>query len=292
MDKKESPMEITLADERALVLIEQLTIDQAEGRAWSNKLDAFGSLIKLTKFLQRPKDEDFELVYREHRYQPFWHVVCSARYVYERQRQYPLLLSGPEAQFISIEGREYPATGGKVTLTGTEHCQEEPRKEVYVEGYTGEEKPTLAGYIHHPANEIPVEHLDNFKPEGVVVVPPQARASAIVRDTLIGVIKSIKADRILEDHVAVERVDLYYRPVYAFQYRWISKEKEAVLEYDAVTGKIEAGGKTFQQYMGKFLDPDFLFDVGIDTVDLFVPGGGLAVKLAKKGIDAARNRKN
>ncbi|GEM_PF-6597821 len=30
-------MEITLADERAFVLIEQLTMDQAEGRAWSNK---------------------------------------------------------------------------------------------------------------------------------------------------------------------------------------------------------------------------------------------------------------
>jgi hypothetical protein len=125
----------------------------------------------------------------------------------------------------------------------------------------------------------------------VIVVPPQGSASAILRDTLIGVIKSIKADRILEDHVEVERVDLYYRPVYAFQYRWISKEKEAILEYDAVTGKMEAGGKTFQQYVDKFLDPDFLFDVGVDTVDLLVPGGGLAVKLAKKGFDAAKSRK-
>ena len=53
---------------------------------------------------------------------------------------------------------------------------------------------------------------------------------------------------------------------------------------------MEAGGKTFQQYVGKFLDPDFLFDVGVDTVDLLVPGGGLAIKLVKKGMDAAKSR--
>lgn len=48
--------------------------------------------------------------------------------------------------------------------------------------------------------------------------PPQARATAVVRDILIGMIKSVQAARIIEDSVGVERVDLYYRPVYAFQY--------------------------------------------------------------------------
>lgn len=62
------------------------------------------------------------------------------------------------------------------------------------------------------------------------------------------------------------------------------------MEYDALTGELQAGGRTFQQYVGKVLDPEFLFDVGIDTIDLLVPGGGLAVKLARKGIDAARSR--
>jgi hypothetical protein len=51
------------------------------------------------------------------------------------------------------------------------------------------------------------------------------------------------------------------------------------------------GGKTFQQYVGKLLEPEFLFDVGLDTVDLLVPGGGIAVKLARKGIEAAKDKK-
>lgn len=70
-------MEISLADERALLLKEQLTLEQAEGRAWSKKLDAFGRMAKMGSFIQRPKDDDFEFIYKEHRVEPFWHMTCT-----------------------------------------------------------------------------------------------------------------------------------------------------------------------------------------------------------------------
>ena len=283
-------MEISLADERALLLKETLTMDQAEGRAWGQKLDGFGRMAKVTGILQRPKDDDFDLVYKERRYQPFWHIVCSARYVYERQREFPLTLSGPEVERVTIAEHENEVVNGRVTLIGTEHCREEPRKEVFIDGYTGEEMPALADYLQHPANEVPVDYLDDLTEQGAIVVPPQGRATAVVRDVLLGILKSVRADRILEDAVEVERVDLYYRPVYAFQYLWKSKQREAILEFDGVTGSLQTDGKTFQQYVGKIMDPEFLFDVSVDTIDLLVPGGGIAMKLARKGFDAAKNR--
>jgi hypothetical protein len=283
-------MEIALANERAFLLKEQLSLDQAEGRAWSKKVDAFGTMVKMASFLQRPKDDDFTLVYKEYRYQPLWHIVCSARYVYERQHEFPFTLSGPEVEKVSIEEKEYPAVNGRLVLRGVEHCRETPRRELFIDGFTNQPDPKLAAYLNHPVNEIPVDYLDGLTAQGIVVVPPQARATAVVRDVLIGLLKNIRADRILEDHVEVERVDLYYYPVYAFQYRWLSKSKEAVLEYDGVTGELRTEGRTFQQYVGKLADPSFLFDIGIDTVDLLVPGGGLAIKLARKGVEMARNR--
>jgi hypothetical protein len=286
-----SEMEITLAQERAMILQEQLSMDQAEGRAWSHKTEAFGRLERVTSLFTRPKDEDFELLYKEKRYQPFWRIVCTARYVYERRRQYPLKVSGPEIKTVAIEGTQYDATSGSINLIGLEHCREELREELYIDGLTNEPAPALAEYLQYPTTVIEEEELDDFKPENAIVVPPQARATAVVRDILIGMIKSVQADRIIEDSIGVELVDLYYCPVYAFQYRWKSKDKETVIEYDAMTGKLQAGGKTFQQYVGKFLDPEFLFDIGAETVDLLVPGGGLAIKLAKKGIEAAQSRR-
>lgn len=192
---------------------------------------------------------------------------------------------------MTIDGTTYRASDGRVTLDGLEHCRDEPSQELFVEAYSNERKPELAQYLQYPAIEIPRADLDNFAPAGAIVVPSQIRASAVVRDVLLGVLKSVQADRILEDHVEVENIDLYYRPVYAFQYRWLSKDKEAVMEYDALTGRLQADGKTFQKYVGKLLDAEFLFDVGADTIDLLVPGGGIAIKLARKGIDVARNRK-
>jgi hypothetical protein len=283
-------MEITLVQERAMILQEQLSMDQAEGRAWSHKQEAFGRLERVTSLFSRPKDEDFELLYKEKRYQPFWHIICTAHYVYERRRQYPLKVGGPEVKSVTIEGTTYDATSGTITLSGLEHCREELREETLVDGYTNEADPALADYLQYPTTVIEEDDLDDFQPQDAIVVPPQARATATVRDVLIGMIKSVQADRIIEDRVGVECVDLYYRPVYAFQYRWIPKAKETVIEYDALTGKLQAGGKTFQQYMGRFLDPEFLFDIGAETVDLLVPGGGLAIKLAKKGIEVAQNR--
>ncbi len=284
-------MEINLADERALLLNAQLSMEQAQGRAWGNKLDAFGKLLRVATFFSRPADDDFDLVYKEQRYQPFWHIVCTSHYEYERSKQYKLAVSGPQVQSVTIEGMSFDAANGSVALTGLEYCREEMRREVLIDGFTNQADPGLAEYLKFEATEIPEENLDDLATEKTIVVPPQARASAVVRDILIGMIKSIQADRIIEDRIDVERVDLYYRPVYAFQYRWRSKEREAIIEYDGVTGKLQTDGKTFQQYVGKIVDPEFLFDIGLDTIDLLVPGGGLAIKLARKGIQVAQSHK-
>lgn len=217
-------------------------------------------------------------------------ACCSARYVYERQREFPLTLSGPEVQKVTLDEREHAVVNGRITLIGAEHCREEPRQELFIDGYSGEAVPALADYLQHPANEVPVDYLDDLPNQGIIVVPPQGRATAVVRDVLLGILKSIRADRILEDSVEVERIDLYYRPIYAFQYRWKSKQREAVLEFDGVTGALETDGKTFQQYVGKLMDREFLFDVSADTIDLLVPGGGIAMKLARKGYDAAKKK--
>ncbi len=281
-------MDIALADERALVLKETLTMDQAEGRAWSKKVDAFGRMAKMGSFLQKPKDDDFELIYKEHRLEPFWHIICRARYVYERYKEFSLDLSGEMVEGVTLEGVKHAVNNGRLSLKGTEHCREEPFTEVYVDAYTNEKSETLHEYLSYTANEVHKEYLEELSQKGIIIVPPQVKASSVVRDVLVGMMRQIVADRIIEDNLEIEKVDLYYRPVYAFQYRWKSKEKEATLEFDGLTGNLQTGGQTFQQYVGKMMDTDFLFDVGVDTIDLFVPGGGIAIKLARKGMNIAQ----
>lgn len=283
-------MEISVAEERILLLKEQLSAAEAEEIAWKRKSDAFGAIQKMTSFLNRPKEDDFELAYKEHRYEPFWHIAATAKYIYDRKTQHQWPATGTEVTTLTLENKKYDVQNGHITVSVIEHCNQEERQEIFVEGLSGTQQPTLGSYLKFSSTEMGKSDLEKLS-QSSVVVPPKARASALVREIASKMIHSIQADQIFEEGVEFQHVDLYYRPVFAFKYRWGSKNKEAVVEVDGLTSQVEFSQKSFQHFVGKVLDYDFLFDVGSDAAGMFLPGGSIAVKLAKKYIDVKRKRK-
>lgn len=281
-------MNVELAEERVLFHPDRFNMDHAEGRAWSQRMEAFGTLAKLSGFLNKPRDEDFELVYRERRYQPYFRIVAGALYVYERDRTYEVPVA-PEVKSVKLCGQDFPVATSRISITGMESCREEVKTEALFDGVTKALDSSLAEYLKFDAQVVAQDELGTFAPEGVILVPPQAKSSVLLRDVLAGVIKRIEADEVLEEKVRVETIDLYYRPVYAFRYRW--QGKEAVIEFDALTGEARPGGATFEQYLGKVLEPKFLLDVGVETANIFFPGAKLAQIVVEKGVDALAGKK-
>lgn len=277
-------MEITVADQRVLLFPEQFTEEEAKQKAWEKKVDAFDAFSKVASFLNRPKEDDFELIYQEYRLQPFWHVIAKAKYVYDRNASYQVSTKGAEVRRITLQDRDYEVSNGHFHLSLVEHCTQEEQDEVFIDGVTGKNRPELAKYLSLSPKDI-TKNIEKQIPKAAIVVPPQARVSAIMRDSLSKMIKGIQADKILEETVEVPCVDLYYRPVFAFQYRWKSKGKEAIVEIDALSGAMTTGNRTFNEYLGKVLDTNFLFDVGADAAGILIPGGSIAVKVAKRYID-------
>lgn len=275
-------MEIQVADQRIFLFPNQVTPEDAKKKAWDKKMDAFGTLNKVAGFLTRTQDSDFELLYEEHRYQPFWHVSAKSKYVYNRTANYQVTVSGPAVKTVTLKGDDYEALHGHIHVPVLEHCTEEKHEEVIVDGITG--KPTTQKYLSF-SPQLVSGALEELVPTTSILVPPQARVSGIMRETLSKMIVGIQADTILEEHVEVTCIDLYYRPVYAFQYRWISKNKEAIVEVDGLTGEVQFGDRIFREYLGKALDPNFLFDIAADATGMFIPGGSIAVKVAKKYLD-------
>lgn len=282
-------MEIQVADQRIFLFRDNVSHADAEKKAWERKVSAFGAISQVTSFLSKPKDEDFELVYSEHRYQPFWHVAAKAKYVYDRKAQYQIPAHDNVVTKVTFDSADFEITNGHFHMWVIEHCNQEEIDEVFVEGATGKENSTLKEYFAKSA-QVVTGSLEKFIPKGSIIVPPQSRVSAIMRDSLSKMIKGIQADTILEEHVEVTRVDLYYHPIYAFQYMWKSKNKDAIVEVDSVSGAVTTGSRIFSEYIGKVLDPNFLFDVGADAAGLFIPGGSIAVKVAKKYIDTKHKK--
>jgi len=280
-------MEIQVADQRILVFSPQMTNEEAKKKALDKKMVAFDVASKVTSFLSRPKDDDFEMVYEEHRYQPFWHVVAKAKYVYDRNVEYEVQTSGKEVQSITLHDAKYEVSNDHIHIAVIEHCIEEEHDEVFVDGVTGKTQPDVKKYLSM-SPQVAEGELEQVVAKGSILVPPQTRVSAIMRDSLSKMIKGIQADTILEEHVEVMCVDLYYHPVFAFQFRWKSKNKDGIIEIDGLTGETTSGNRTFSEYMGKVLNRDFLFDVGADAAGIFIPGGSIAVKVAKRYMDTKK----
>jgi hypothetical protein len=274
-------MNVELAEERILLFADRFTMEHAEGRAWAKRTDAFGAFAKLGGLISKPKDEEYEVVYRERRLQPFWRLSACTDYTYERRREHRLKV-GAEVQAITLGDQKLPAANREVVLNTLEACREENRREWLFDGLTKQAQSSLKAYLGFDALPVTAEDLNDQMKGGSVVVPPQAKSSSLTREVLSQAMPKIEADRILEEKIQIDAIDLYYRPVYAFRYKW--QGKEAVVEFDAVTGDAKVGGNTFETYVGKFFDRDFLLDAGVEAANMFLPGANLAKIIVVKGL--------
>ncbi|MCJ7661896.1 MAG: hypothetical protein MUO67_22350 [Anaerolineales bacterium] len=277
-------MDIFLANERAFHFVPQTTVEVAIDRLEQKKtqlvVGTMGALIS------RPKPEDIQLVSVENRLEAFWELAVSLRTVYERNRTYTVSLSGAEIKHVTILGQDLPVTIGPkgntcFNLNGLEHCLEESSHNFTFDGAGAE--IDLSKYVAYAKNEI--IDLENFSPGGVLVVPPKALASTVVRSVLAKVIKPVQAEIIHEERINVESLDINFRPIYAMEYHWVPKNKRVVLEFDALTGEIHSNGKKMADQVKVMITRDLLFDVSADAVGMLVPGGSIAVKLVKAAMD-------
>ena len=279
-------MDIQLADQHIYRLDDRLTPEEIRQRAMDRRTGAFGS--GLENIFSRPKPDDIELIDSQRRLEPFWHVGCSAVYVYERSHEYTVQASGAQVQAVTVHGEDHPISqGGSFTIPTTEHSREEYRQALFLDGVTGAAVADAATIVGSPRHE--VTDLEALAAEADIVVPPEQRASFVVRQLLTGMLKPLQADIVHEESITFEQIDLYYRPWWAFEFHWKVKDKKGVVELDAVTGQLR-NSQALMARLSRTVSRDSLFDIGADTVSLLVPGGGIAVKVAKMAIDHQQQR--
>ena len=278
-------MDISLAEERAFQVTPQVTLEVAQVRVDDKRTSLVAGTMGA--LFSRPKPDEIKVIGVENRLEPFWLVTIGTHTVFDRNRSFTVTVAGPEVKSVTLLEHEVPAQAQAkgaptVTLPGIEHCLEDTEVTRYFDGVTGA-KADFSKYLTAPGLEI--LNLETFAPDNVLVVPPQARATAVVRQVMGEVVQPVQAQMILEERVDVKAIDLYFRPVYAFEYEWAAKAKKVVVEYDAVTGDVHTGGKWLGEQIRGMLTRDLLFDVTADAVSMIVPGGGIAVKLVRAVVD-------
>lgn len=267
-------MDITIDQEKIIELVSPLSDEAILERAMAKRIDAFGQLVK---FMQRPKPEDIVISQSQKRYESFWYGLARAHYKYDRRHQYQVPVAD-EVQSVTVYENEHPVEKRVFELQAVEHCAEELTKELMLDPENGHERD-YHKYLAFTGKEI--ENLEALRGPETLVEMPEVRSSFLVGKLTQALMKTIQADKIHEQRIQVEKVILYLRPVYAFEFHWQSRDKHQVIELDALTGELRAEAGQIKKQLTDVLENDDLFDIGSDVVGTFVPGANIVIKLGR-----------
>jgi hypothetical protein len=284
MQHSQALNEILIQNERLLLIDDILGWDKARQVAADHKVKAMGMFSQL---LFRPKPDDIAIVYEEKRYQAFWHIIGTLFLDYKRKTRHKVPVE-TMVKTITIEGIEYTAhqTDHAFEIEGIEHCQKEQREELLVDAQT--EKPgDFARYMRCSSKQI--ENMDILTQDGAQIAYMQAKASFLIRQVLNKLVRPYKADEILEERIAIDELNLYFYPLYTFEYAWTNKDKKVLVEFDGVTGEVRKGQKISDKLLKSFSYDD-MFDFAKEIAG-FVPGGGLAMMTGRKAYQIVKKTK-
>jgi hypothetical protein len=207
--------------------------------------------------------------------------------VYQRTRDYAVAASAPEVREVTVNGSRYPVQGStkaapSFTISVLESCLDEFAHQVFSDGVSGAPVADAQALITGPSSE--VTDPTTLGADDTIVVPPEQRASFVVRKLLGEMMKPVQADSVEEESLVLEKTDLYYRPVYAYEFYWAPKDKRGVVEIDGLTGQVRQG-QSLMPRLKRMVSRESLFDIGADTAGLLIPGGSIAVKVVRAAVD-------
>jgi hypothetical protein len=274
-------VQIEPAATRILLFEEVYQARAAQEQAEKSKLDAFGTLARLNP-LNRPRHDTVTLSKWELRHEPFWHVVARREVDFRHDAHYSVPITNAYAQRVQIDGRSIevisPGSKPRIELPLQEICHRKMETVVYQDGLKRQIKPAaLQRYVDkYKATEQEQLNLD------AAIEPTLSSAAAMQMALSRLAAEAVDASEIQQDKYVFEKLYLYYRPVYAFQYAWNPSGKLGVIEIDGLTGEVVTDGEWLRDKLDKMMTRDTLFDLGAEVAAATIPGGGVAVKVLNK----------
>jgi hypothetical protein len=208
-----------------------------------------------------------------------------------RRNQYQIDVR-PEVRSVTISKMVVPVDESKplCVFEGDEHCFEKYNQDLLITAWPGgKDKDELKPYLEAKSSQI--KRIETLMKKDSDVVPVETRASFLVAEMIKQLLKSIQADKIIEEKVEIKALTLFFRPVHVFNYTDSESGKMKTIEVDGVTGDVYKPGKLAQRIKGAKPSEDTLFDLGSGLADAVIPGAGLGGYVGKKLLQRRRQKK-
>ncbi len=278
-----------LEDAKKVYIFEPVyDISAATEQANKKKLDAFGMMAKFN-ILNKPKDEAVHAARSELRYEPFWFIDSNRRVDYKLLLERKLEVDDEYANSILIDGKTYEIFEDSKksfvsndkrysTLNVQYNCNREIKYKTYIDGLgrniKSENYEKLFKNSNYKFKE--VEDLTNIDN---IINPTFSFSSAIeeMKNSLLR--EKIISHEILTDDAIADKIYLFFKPVYAFEFIWSNENKVGIIEIDGLNGEISEKGVWLKDRVSKVMTRDMFFDIGGEIANGMVPGSGVVVKM-------------
>ena len=283
---------MNLEDAKKVYIFEPVyDISAATEQANKKKLDAFGMMAKFN-ILNKPKDEAVHAARSELRYEPFWFIDSNRKVDYKLLLERKLDVDDEYATSILIDGKNYEIFEDSKksfvsndkrysTLNVQYNCNREIKYKTYIDGLgrniKSENYEKLFKNSNYKFKE--VEDLTNIDN---IINPTFSFSSAIeeMKNSLLR--EKIISHEILTDDAIADKIYLFFKPVYAFEFIWSNENKVGIIEIDGLNGEVSEKGVWLKDRVSKVMTRDMFFDIGGEIANGMVPSGGVVVKMIDK----------
>ncbi|MBF0502903.1 MAG: HEAT repeat domain-containing protein [Candidatus Riflebacteria bacterium] len=261
-------------EQKIFLLVPRISTREARKLALKHRQDVFKSISNI---FSTPPTEEIELTYSETRMEPFWHVKAKSVVDFTSSK----VIDIPVGNGISeVKAGEvyYSASHGLAKIPLLEHGIQEMHREYFFDAHSGS-KTDSGKFLSFRAREIKAIH--ELRSDNVIIVSAKFKASRIIRELINEMHQPVPAEEINDEHLFLQCINLYYRPIHAFEFLWKTRGEKGVLEIDGLTGDL-APGKTFRQMVEEILDEETLFELGTKAAGFMIPGSDIAIKIARR----------
>lgn len=271
-------MNATIHEKEIFCLVPKLNMNQALANAGSLMISSFG----LEGIICRLRAEDITVMNNELYYEPFWHIDCDVKYKYDRTCSHDVTDIDSEVKSLTINDNDYlvvESNPRKFTISGTEHCVTSGRRDAIFDAER-EKEQDWKKYIDYQKETVTDD--SSFINKDGIFLPPKMSVNTLVNKVFLSLPRPVKADIVHEGTLNINKLNLYFRPVYLFEYRWDRKNKTSVASLDGITGKGISNGVTFHDKIKRVITRDLLFEISAEAANLIIPGSSIAFKLIKE----------
>lgn len=267
--------------------IEIHTKDAAKIKANEEKESAFntlkGSIVKVGKLLNLKKEnDDIEVSYIDCFYKSYWCIDAQRFTQYECDAEYPIVISNLNAKEVRImledNTASYVVENNQTKVKATEVCE---RKNDYY-NVVDNETAYIDNDFHKNYIENPNYRKRKFNIDSDKILKPEMSKTGLIQRVNATLTTEIKADRILNDQINYNKIELYLVPIYFFEcYKKSTKEK-ALIKINALTGKIVRDNNSTKDVLSNDEVKSVVIDVAAEMASALLPGSGPVLKYLVK----------